>query len=271
MTILFFTRLFHPHIGGVERHVERVSQELIKLGHEVIVVTEQYQQKLKEVEKRKSIKVYRIPVGGVSEKAKKWHIWRWLWQHRSLISQADIIHVHDVFFWYLPFRFLFPQKPVFITLHGYETKFPPATSAIFQKRLAAKLTSANICVGDYIGKWYGIKPTLVTYGATDQKRLPLPKKPHVLVLGRPSKDNNIQEVRQALKRVKHIPVTHSLKTASIVIASSYLSILEALAAGRPVISLYSNPLKRDYLLGLNRQKIVTWDKICQLYLHLWQK
>lgn len=271
MRILFFARLFHPHLGGVEKHVERVSQELIKLGHEVTVVTEQYHKKHKEVEKRKGIKIYRIPVGGVSEKAKKWRIWRWLWQHQDLIQTADIIHIHDVFFWYLPFRFLYLLKKVFITFHGYETKFPPTKSAIFQKRLAAKLTAANICVGDYIGKWYGIKPTLVTYGATDQKKLPLPKKPHVLVLGRPSKDNNIQEVRLALKRVKHIPITHSLRQASVVIASSYLSMLEALAAGRPVISLYSNPLKQDYLLGLNRQKIVTWDKIGQLYLKLWHK
>lgn len=271
MTILFFSRLFWPHIGGVEKHVERVSQELIKLGHEVTVVTEQYQLKLKKAEKHKGIKIYRIPIRDVSEKAKKWRIWRWLWQHRDLIQAADIVHVHDVFFWYLPFRLLFPKKKVFITFHGYETRFPPATSAIWQKRLAARLTAANICVGDYIGKWYGIKPTLVTYGATDQKKLPLPKKPHVLVLGRRSRDNNIQEVRQALKRVKHIPTTHSLRQASVVIASSYLSMLEALAAGRPVISLYSNPLKRDYLVGLNRQSILTWDKIGQQYLNLWQK
>ena len=271
MTILFFTRLFHPHLGGVEKHVERIGEELVKLGHQVTVVTEQYDKKLKQVTKHKGIKVHRIPVYNVSEKAKKWRIWHWLWRHRSLINQADIIHIHDVFFWYLPFRFLFPQKPVFITFHGYETKFPPSKSAVWQKQLAAKLTSANICVGDYIGKWYGIKATLVTYGATDQKKLPLPKNPHILVLGRPSKDNNIQEVRQALKRAKHIPTTYSLRQASVVIASSYLSILEALAAGRPVISLYSNPLKEDYLLGLNYQKILTWDKITQLYLQLWEK
>lgn len=298
MTILFFTRLFHPHLGGVEKHVEKVSQELIKLGHQVTVVTEQYQQKLKEVEKRKSIKVYRIPVGGVSEKAKKWRIWHWLWQHRDLIQTADIIHIHDIFFWYLPFKLLFPGKPVFITFHGYETKFPPSASAIFQKRLAAKLTSGNICVGDYISKWYGIKPTLVTYGATDQERLPLPQKPAAIILGRHSPDNNIDEVRLALRQAGEVSLTAHLKQASIVIASSYLSIWEGLAAGRPVLSISTNPLKQDYLKPLSKyihiaksakqlahlirmytsgvymhepwENLPTWDKICQLYLQLWK-
>ena len=87
--------------------------------------------------------------------------------HKINLRKYDIIHIHDVFFWYLPLRLLYPRKKVFITFHGYETQFPPSRSAIWQRRLAAKLTSGNICVGDYIGKWYGIKPTLVTYGATD--------------------------------------------------------------------------------------------------------
>lgn len=299
MTILFFSRLFWPHLGGVEKHVERISQELIKLGHQVTLVTEQYHQKLNPVTRRKSINISRIPVWDVSQKHKKWRIWRWLWQHQSLISQADIVHIHDVFFWYFPFRFLFPNQPVFITFHGYETQFPLSKSAIFQKRLAASLTAGNICVGDYIGKWYGIKPTLVTYGATDQKPLPLPKKTSILILGRLSKDNNIDQVRQALRQAGEISVTTHLKQASIVIASSYLSIWEGLAAGRPVLSIYTNPLKQDYLKPLSKYihiaksakqlaqlirkytsgvymhkpwaNLPTWDKITQQYLNLWQK
>jgi hypothetical protein len=38
-----------------------------------------------------------------------------------------------------------------------------------------------------------------------------------------------------------------LQEAHWIIASSYLSILDSLAAGRQVFSLYSNPLKKDYL------------------------
>ena len=302
MTILFFSRLFWPHVGGVEKHVERVSQELIKLGHQVTVVTEQYDKKLKRVEKRKGINIYRIPIWDVSEKAKKWRIWQWLWQHRDLIQSADIIHIHDVFFWYLPLRLLYPRKKVFITFHGYETKFPLSRSAIWQKRLAARLTAGNICVGDYIGKWYGIKPTLVTYGATDLGQRPIgpwPKKPAIIILGRQTPDNNISEVKTALRH-SGAPVTTQIKQASVIIASSYLSIWEGLAAGRPVLSIYTNPLKKDYLAPLSKYihianstqqltrlirkymytpgvymgktwaNLPTWDKITGTYLKLWQ-
>jgi len=34
-------------------------------------------------------------------------------KNRQLLQNADIIHCHDVFYWYLPFRFLYPHKPVF--------------------------------------------------------------------------------------------------------------------------------------------------------------
>lgn len=307
MTILFFSRLFYPHIGGVEKHVFEISQELIKLGHQVTVVTEQYDKKLKIAEKRNGVKIYRIPVWDMSERSKKWQIWKWLWQHQSLISQADIVHIHDVFFWYLPFRFIYPLKKVFITFHGYETKFPPSRSAILQRRLAAKLTSVNICVGDYIAKWYGIKPTLITYGATDQKPLPLPKKPSILILGRLSQDNSIDEIRRALKQTGYTAttivgkrnITPHLKKSTLVIASSYLSIFDALGAGRPVLSICTNPLKKDYLKPLSKcihiassvkqlaqlirmhtsgaymgkpwPNLPTWDKIAQFYLKLWQK
>ena len=299
MNILFLTRLYWPHVGGVEKHVEKVSLELIKLGHEVTVITEQYDKKLKQVARHKGIKVYRIPVWKISEKAKKWYVWKWLWQHQDLISQTDILHIHDVFFWCLPFKLLRLNKKVFITFHGYETKFPISKSAIFHRRLAAKLTSANICVGDYISKWYGIKPDIITYGATDQKKLALPKKPAILILGRPSSDNNINQVRAALRQSGPVTLASDLKTASLVIASSYLSIWEGLAAGRPVLSIYTNPLKQDYLKPLSKyihianstsqlihlirkytlavypkkawENLPTWDKITQQYLLLWHQ
>jgi hypothetical protein len=54
-----------------------------------------------------------------------------MWNNRDLIKEADIIHCHDVFFWYLPFRFLFPQKKVYIPFHGYEGNNPPNKRKIF--------------------------------------------------------------------------------------------------------------------------------------------
>lgn len=340
MNILFLTRLYKPHIGGVEKHVETISHYLAEKGHHITIITEQHDKDLKVYEKNFStssksnfIKIYRIPTYGITESQKKWRIWQWLWQHKSLISQADIIHIHDVFFWFLPFRFLFPLKKTFITFHGWETHFPPSKSAIIQKKLAATLTKANICVGKYIPKWYGINPTLISYGATDQRPQTFPQNPSILVFGRLSQDNDTDKIIQSLKIIKkkhsNIPIiflgsgplknkaqklghvitattniTPHLKKASLVIASSYLSILDALATHRPVISIYSNPLKRDYLTNspLARHiqitkksteltqviskllakpakicpatqkwiKNQTWQKLASRYLKLWQ-
>ncbi|MBI3093210.1 MAG: glycosyltransferase family 4 protein [Candidatus Levybacteria bacterium] len=166
MTILFLTRLFYPHIGGVEKHVMEVSRQLVQRGHKVIVLTEQHQENLKGKEIINSVVIYRIPVGK-SEWLKKFRIWRWLFIHQYLIVKADVVHYHDVFFWHLPFRFLFPKKPAYTTFHGYEAQFPPSKKAFLVRKLSEKLSKGNICVGDYIKKWYGTKPNYVTYGGIE--------------------------------------------------------------------------------------------------------
>ena len=87
---------------------------------------------------------------------------------RTSIQGADVIHCHDVFFWYLPFRFLYFQKPVYTTFHGYES-YPIRKGAIIMRKISEKLSWGNICIGDFMKKWYGTKPTYVSYGAVDVK------------------------------------------------------------------------------------------------------
>jgi len=60
MHILQVTPYFYPHFGGVESHVMGLSETLIKLGHEVEVVTSRYS-RMPEIEKIKGIKVTRLP------------------------------------------------------------------------------------------------------------------------------------------------------------------------------------------------------------------
>ncbi len=190
MTILFLSRLFYPHIGGVERHVLEVGKRLVKMGNKVIVITEKYQsegESAKVTGEVGGIEIIRISIKrdsgvaplsgspqndggerGVKENwFKKFQIWWWLWNHRDIIKKADIIHCHDVFFWYLPFRFLYPKKKVYTTFHGYETKFPPSKKAILIRKTSQKLSWGNICVGEYLKKWYGTKPDYITYGGVD--------------------------------------------------------------------------------------------------------
>ncbi len=172
MNILFFARRFYPEIGGVEKHVWEVSKRLIALGHQVTVITEAPEKSAKTLETINNIHILRIPQQKEGKK-KKFFIWQWLWQHKHLMQEADIVHCHDVFFWYLPFRFLFPQKPIFTTFHGYES-FPIKKKAIFVRKLSEKLSWGNICIGDFIKKWYGTEPTFVSYGAVAAKSNVIP-------------------------------------------------------------------------------------------------
>lgn len=294
MKVLFLSRLFYPHIGGVEKHVQQVAVRLIKLGHEVTVITETLPQRGKnqkskvknKIQKLKieGINVLRIPVGK-DDWFKKFRIWREIWINRKLIQESDIVHVHDVFFWYLPFRFLYPSKKIFTTFHGYETKYPPSRKAIILRKIGEVLSRGNICVGDYIRKWYGTKPDFITYGGIEtpnykyqiSKKFPIQNARYkILFLGRLESDTGIHTYLKALNILKRKKIkfefkicgdgvfrkqaeklgrvygfvkdpTSYLQNSDIIFTSSYLSMLQALVLGKIVIAVYNNALKKDYL------------------------
>ena len=119
---------------------------LVKKGHDLTVVTKSHGEK----SLYRGIKIKRI------EKTpdnwfEKFYVWIWFWKNKQLIKNADIVHAHDVFYWYLPFRFMFPRKKVFITFHGYES-YPVRKRAIIVRRISELLSNGNICVGDFIKK-----------------------------------------------------------------------------------------------------------------------
>lgn len=209
MTVLFFARLFYPHIGGVEKHVMEISKILIRSGYKVIVITEKISgtQDEKVIE---GINVKRISTGK-DDWFKKFRIWRDIWRYRDLIINADVIHVHDIFFWCLPFRFLYPSKKIFTTFHGYEGNQIPRLKAKFMHKIAEKLSFGNICVGDFLKKWYGTKPNYVTYGAiqilpintnTTNKYQLANKRLKIVFVGRLEEETGIMEYLKALKILK---------------------------------------------------------------------
>lgn len=277
MNILFFTRLFYPHVGGVEKHVFEISKRLIQDGHTVSVITEDINGKPKET--YQGIHIYRIPVG-THEKLKKFTVWFWLLTHTSLLAQADIVHCHDIFIWYLPFRFLYFKKPVYTTFHGYEMIFPPAQNAIIIRKISQLLSWGNICVGKYITKWYHTKPTIIIDGAIDSSEHTSRKKfhtiPKILFIGRLEEDTGVPlylrmldilqarncpyvfEVcgdgswRESVKKYGTVhgfvqSVSDYLSQTDIVFASSHLSIMQALSYKKIVLATYTNQLKKDAL------------------------
>lgn len=274
MKIVHFARLYFPHIGGVETHVREISKECVQAGHEVTVITEQYDPTLPLTEIIDDIQIIRIPNTALHSKLETWKA---VWSLRLEWQAADVIQVHDVFWWVFPFVLSTKQK-FFMTFHGWEGSYPLRWQAKAQRWLANKLAVKSIHVGDWIREFYWDAPDAVTYGGvnepqtTEKKSAPRTK---IVFLGRLSADNDLElylDVLNILKLQNKNDVlwigdgemraecekfgkvtgfiknpTYYLQNADIVFASSYLSILEAQSLGKAVMAMHSNPLKKRYL------------------------
>lgn len=284
MQLLFLTRRFFPDIGGVESHILEISKILAKKGHSITIITESHfndRQSFKFYRQQKNIKVVSINAG-YENWFKKFRVWKALYKFKNIINDADIVHCHDVFYWYLPFRIIYPFKKVYITFHGYEGVFPPRNSAIWIRKVSEKLSNGNICVGEYITRWYRTKANYIIYGGVkvNQKTIINHQKQNsklkITLIGRFEKDIGVLTYINALERlkIKNINIDFSafgngslgsklrlhgkifestmnidttIKNADIIFASSYLIMFQALIARKIVIAVYDNPLKEDYL------------------------
>ncbi|MFH1855692.1 MAG: glycosyltransferase family 4 protein [Candidatus Omnitrophota bacterium] len=289
MKILMFSSYVHPHIGGVEKHVKRLSEELINKGHCVSIITAKYDQALADFEEFNKIKIYRFSNMNLTA------TWIWIYRHRKILKNVDIIHCHDFYtfiYWYLPFRFLYLFKPVFITFHGFEGIIPIPKKILFLRKASECLTKGNICIGDYIPKWYGTKASFVLYGGADEtEAVGVTVKNSAIFIGRLEKDTGIMAYLNAVKvlKEKHAiglevnicgdgslrekiekfieenklniklygfveePANY-LSENKFAFVSGYLAILEAMVRKKLVFAIYENALKKDYLALIPNSK-----------------
>ncbi len=289
MKILTFAPLFYPHIGGVEKHVTRVSEVLARRGHEVSIITIKHDKSLSDFEELNKMKVYRFPRMRLPK------VWLWIYKHRDLIKNADVVHCHDFatfIYWYLPFRFLYPLKPVFVTFHGYEGIIPIPRKILSKRKITELLTKGNICIGDYIPKWYGTKANFISYGGVDMPASLRNTNPEGAVfIGRLEKDTGIMMYMDALRILKEKqginlkldvcgngrlrekiqeiirgnelnvelhgfvekPLDY-LDKSKFAFVSGYLAILEAMVNKKLVFAVYENKLKKDYLTLMPNSK-----------------
>jgi glycosyltransferase involved in cell wall biosynthesis len=245
----------------------------------VTILTEQYTKKLPLHERIGKVEVYRIPISKTVY-LKKFLIWKWFVSHLNLLLEADIIHIHDVFYWILPFRLILAFKKVYITFHGYEG-YPIKIRWIVARKIAELLTNGNICVGDFMKKWYFTHPTSVIYGGVRLKTINNNQKTKnnglsAVFFGRLDAQTGVLEyvkayekikavypkfrltivgegelLRKIPKNIKVVPFTKNIESYisknRYVFVSRYLSMLEALSLKREIIAVYDNPVKEDYL------------------------
>jgi len=199
MKVLMITPNFYPDIGGVEKHVLQVTNEIVKKGHQVTVLTRKYDKKLCDEETIDKIKVVRFPLENLP------NTWKWIYKNKTLIKNTDVIHCHDyrVFiFYYLPFRILFPFKHVFITYHGFEGIVPIPKKIFLLRKLSELLTNGNICIGKYITKWYKTKTNYISYGGATPSKLTKVTNNSFTFIGRLEKDTGILSFIKTIKLIK---------------------------------------------------------------------
>lgn len=292
MKIIFLTASFYPQLGGVENHVLNLSLELIKKGHQVTVITPG----------KKNVNYQNIKIKRFHYLQTKYlgliNIWFNLLKFVHDFKVADIIHIHDVVIWFIPLKLIFPQKKIYATFHGYETKFPIPLKNILIRKISFWFCHKNICIGKYLEKYYYIKATKILYGATYLQNHVIEKDPKLIIyVGRLASDSALDIYLKAFKQLqdfhivfigdgpmrkiceKYGPVLGFQKPekyyqkASFVFTNGYLSIIESMAHRSIVIAAYQNQLKKDYLLTSpfknqilisdSYQKIVNFINQCQ--------
>jgi glycosyltransferase involved in cell wall biosynthesis len=226
MKIIHLVRLYNPHVGGIEKHLEKINKILIDKGHSVTVITQQYKTNLALKETVDGVSVIRLVRFEKDEFNKnktlyKLKTWSEIYKNIKTLINADVIHVHDVFWWLLPFYFLFLNK-TYITFHGYEGNNSPKLNQIFWHKLANILTKGNICVGGFHNKWYKVNPTITTFGAVKSlsnnsvykknifKISKKSKNQKIIFIGRLADDNGISNYLKSLKVLKSKGYDYSL-------------------------------------------------------------
>jgi len=288
MHIVMLSESFLPHVGGVEKHLLHLCREMGTRGHAVTLLAPLDPPTLPRQERRGALRVLRFPRGH-GPHGRDRTFWRWMLGRLPLLAGCDAVHVHGqraLLRWYLPFRFLLPWKPVFITFHGHPGSFPPGRRHRWERSLAERLVRDNLCVGHYLEKWYGTRAGAVTYGAAEPPGGPAPpvEDRAIAFVGRLEPDTGVLAYVEALRivrettgeswrltlcgagalreRIERLGREQALdlqclgavpdplpwvRKSRFVFASGYLALLEAMACRRPALALYENPLKRDYL------------------------
>ena len=279
MKILFLTHYAWPHVGGVEKHVELVAEKLQHNGHEIKIISE------------RDIKYSHIKFIGLI------YIWFWLFKNRNLIINSDIVHIHDVFIWYFPFRFIYSKKKFYLTIHGGQEKWPIPLKEKLLVKIAVKLSRGTICVGDFIPKYFDIKTNHVIYGGVNKlKNITVKKEKLIIFLGRLEKETGVYEFLNKIKKYKNYKVefvgdgslrrvcskygivhgfcdpTLFLQKASVCFAGGYLAALEALEYGCELWTGGNTPIKKDYWKMFpykKKGKLPSWKDVSDIYEYLY--
>lgn len=212
----------------------------------------------------------------------------------DIVNFHDVATMWRYGLWIYPILKVLGKK-VYITFHGWEGRFPPKGKIVARRKLAARLADGTMCVGHFIEKWYGTRADVVTYGGVHRSSLPETHENSVVFVGRLAKDSGIdcylrawewivrdhpelrlvicgdgamkKELedfvsRTGLRNVEFLGLVENplpyVTDARVVFTSGYLGILEAFSRKKPVVAVYDNELKKDYLEMMPDSRRLMW-------------
>jgi len=298
MRILFFANHFLPRLGGVEWSVARSAEALAARGHEVTVITET-QSMENDTEKAFSVIRFSVPI---RRPITRLYYWARMWSMRRLFRSADVLHFHDYttfVHWFFPLRALVRRPSYVMTFHGFE-QWPIRFKHRMFRRLAAACMDYRFGVGSYLCKYYGHAFDAFYIGAP-VRRLQSVQRGHEAVfayVGRLTDDTDIACIARALRDAARIAQEHVVlriagegnlldsllefgddalhveyhgtvhdptpvyHAARYIVATGFLSLMDAFQTGIPVLFPTLNALKRDYaqsIQGIERMAVLLDD------------
>ncbi|MEX0895796.1 MAG: glycosyltransferase family 4 protein [Patescibacteria group bacterium] len=278
LSILHVAPFFSPKVGGVETHVAAVAAEQVRLGNQVVVITQAHLPGLVSEEQKNGVQIFRLPISALGKKLQTWSA---IWKLRHHFLGRDRIYIHDVGWWLLPVA-LHLNTGFAMVFHGWEGVYPVRWQAQLHRWFLAQFAWRVIHVGSFIGRFYWDAAHAVIFGGVAQKNTkPIAKKRSkrkvkIIFIGRLEEDTAVRQYYALAKLLRKRGVAYDLTwvgdgslaeecaqvgtvtgfkknvdvnliQADVVWAASYLSILQAQAHGKLVVGLYSNPLKQEYL------------------------
>jgi glycosyltransferase involved in cell wall biosynthesis len=280
--VLMVAQKYKPHVGGVEKHIEHVSKYLAMRDYSITLLTTDEDTSLPEHETIGPVDVVRFPS---NIQRSPFRLARWFRANRALLQASQLVHCHDflpILLWMPPLRAILPGRPVFATYHGYEQDPVPPRFRIL-RRISEHLIEGSICIGSFIGDVYGTRCSFTSLGAVSSSTKRASGHSRVVYVGRLERDTPILAYVDALGHLAekydvHVtltacgdgalrdeveayalakgitaefpgstpdPAPHYL-SAEIALAGGFLSILEAMSYGLPVIAYSGTSLKQQY-------------------------
>lgn len=206
MKILFIAPNYLPHIGGVEKHIKMLCNELLKDGHNITILVMKYDNSYTDYEIINNLEIIRLNKTNIRF-GNRIKLTKYMMIHFFKLLKYDVIHFHDFgTFWnyclpvWLPLKIF--SKKMFITFHGWEGDVPPRKSVVWKRKIVEKLSDGNICIGHFLEKWYGTNADIVSYGGVEKANTTSEnKEEYLLFVGRLAQDTGIWDYMKSWEQL----------------------------------------------------------------------